>query len=319
MEAAEFLELTPRTVINICTTYEGGGLERALRDDPRPGRPPEFDDRVKSKIVATVCGDPPEGFDRWTLDLLKEQVERRAIVASIGKETIRLILREHDLKPWQQRMWCVPRLDDEFVRRMEDVLDVYERPYNPGKPVVCLDEKPVVLHGEKRAALPMTPGQSKRVDYEYVRKGTANVFCAVEPQVGAYFNKVTGTRDAFEFAQFLADLERSYRRAEKIVLVMDNLSTHTAQSLVVQFGPEAGTRLWKRFEVHYTPKHGSWLNQAEIAIGMYQRQCVRSTRTDSIKALRKKTDFWNRAINSKHATINWTFSKNDARAKFDYG
>jgi transposase len=131
IEIADSLEITPRTVINICTTYEAHGIERALKDDPRPGRPREFDTRARVQIVATVCSEPPEGFDRWTLDLLKERLETEGIVSSIGRETIRAVLQEHDLKPWQQKMWCVPELDDEFIERMEDVLDVYKRPYNP--------------------------------------------------------------------------------------------------------------------------------------------------------------------------------------------
>jgi hypothetical protein len=319
IEVADFLELTPRTVINICSTYRDHGVERALLDDPRPGRPVEFDDRIKCKIVATVCSDPPEGFDRWTLDLIKERVEKDGIVESIGRETIRVILREHDLKPWQQEMWCVPELDDEFIERMEDVLDIYEMPYDPQKPVVCVDEKPVVLHGEKKEPIPMQQGQAKRVDYEYVRNGSANVFAAVEPLTGTYINRVTKRRTADEFAKFLDSVERKFSDADKIILIMDNLSTHKEKSLTKYYGEEEGRKLWDRFEVHYTPKHGSWLNQAEIAIGMYQRQCLGGTRVPDINLLRKKTNAWNRIINRKKVTINWKFTKLDAREKFSYG
>jgi len=135
IEISEFLLLTPRTVINICSKYMEHGLERALRDDPRPGRPEEFDTRLKSYLVATVCSDPPDGFDRWTLELLKERLEQKEVVNSISLESIRLILKEQDLKPWQQKMWCVPKLDEEYIKRMEEVLDVYEMPYNPEVPV----------------------------------------------------------------------------------------------------------------------------------------------------------------------------------------
>ena len=318
IEIADFLEITPRTVINICTTYDESGLERALHDDPRPGRPPDFDARVHTKIVATVCCDPPEGFDRWTLDLIKGKLEGDGTVESISDETIRLVLREHDLKPWQQKMWCIPKLDDEYITRMEDVLDVYEKGYNAAFPVICIDEKPLVLHDESRKPLPMTDGQPKRVDYEYIRKGTANVFCGVEPKVGAYINTVTPNRSGAEFSKFLHEIAARYADATKIILVMDNLSTHKKKSLVEFFGEEKGTALWNRFDVHYTPKHASWLNQAEIAIGMYQRQCLGCSRTPDIKVLRKKTAAWNRVLNAKKTTINWTFSKIDAREKFDY-
>ena len=318
IEIAEGLELTPRTVIDICSVYQDHGLDRALNDDPRSGRPPEFDARVTSKLVAIVCSEPPEGFDRWTLDLLKEKLEGEKIVDSISRETIRVILQEHELKPWQQKMWCVPVLDEEYIERMEKVLDLYELPHNPEVPVVCVDEKPVVLHADARKTIPMTQGQPQRVDYEYVRHGKANVFCAVEPKAGRYFNKVTPSRSAPEFALFLAEIADHYRNAKKIILIMDNLSTHKEKSLTELFGEQEGRRLWSRFHVAYTPKHASWLNQAEIAIGMYDRQCLGGTRIPDIQGLTKKTAFWNKALNSKQATINWQFTKFDAREKMNY-
>jgi hypothetical protein len=164
----------------------------------------------------------------------------------------------------------------------------------------------------------MTAGTPKRVDCEYVRKGTAHVFCGVEPKAGVYFNKVTPTRSGAAFALFLAEVAHHYRDAKKIILVMDNLGTHKEQSLITYLGEDLGRKLWARFHAAYTPKHASWLNQAEIAIGMYQRQCLAGARIPDITALEKKTAFWNKAINTKHATINWSFSKLDAREKFDY-
>lgn len=319
IEIAEALEFTPRTVIDICSNYQKHGLTRALQDEPRPGRPQELDSRVISKLVAIVCSNPPEGFDRWTLDLLKGKLEGDKIVSSICKESVRLILQEHDLKPWQQKMWCIPMLDGEYIERMEQVLDVYELPYNPEVPVVCVDEKPVVLRSDARASIPMTDGRPKRVDYEYTRNGTANVFCGVEPKAGKYFNKVTPSRPGVEFALFLAEIAEHYRDSKKIILVMDNLSTHQGKYLIELFGEQEGSRIWNRFHTVYTPKHASWLNQAEIAIGMYSRQCLGGTRIPDLATLTKKTTFWNKAINSKQATINWKFTKLDAREKFDYG
>ena len=318
IEIAEFLEWTPRTVIEVCSTYMREGLERALKDDYRSGRPVEIDARIQSRIVALVCSDPPEGFDRWSLELLKATLEGDGTVERIGKESVRIVLREHDLKPWQQRMWCVGDLSDEYIERMEQVLDVYELPHDRQAPVVCIDEKPVVLRDDARARLPMAEGRRRRIDYEYVRKGTANVFCAVEPKAGVFFNKVTPTRCASEFALFLAEIASQYKGAKKITLVMDNLSTHTEKSLLNTFGDKEGSQLWKRFHVVYTPKHGSWLNQAEIAIGMYQRQCLGGSRIPDLETLTKKTAFWNRAVNTKNITIKWRFTKDDAREKFDY-
>lgn len=317
-EVADFLEITSRTVFNIEQNFEQFGLDRALNDDPRPGAPPDFDDRIKSQIVAIVCSDPPEGFDRWTLRLIKEKAIKDDVVDTISCETIRVILEEHDLKPWRQRSWCVPDLDKEFIERMEDVLAVYEKPYDENCPVICLDEKPIQLLADVRPSSGIAPGEEKKVDYEYKRQGTANVFCAVEPLQGEYINRVTETRTADEFAKFLASIERRYEAAERIVLVMDNLNTHCEKSLIKFYGEEEGHRIWKHFEVHYTPKHGSWLNQAEIAINIYSRQCLGKSRIPDIDTLRKRTNAWNKIANRRNVTINWKFSRKKAREKFDY-
>lgn len=317
-EVADILEITPRTVINITNTYVEHGLQRALKDDPRPGAPPKFDDRIKAKIVAIVCSDPPDGFDRWTLELLKDRVEKDKIVDSICKDSIRVILQEHDLKPWQQEMWCVPKIDAEYTSRMESVLDVYELPYNPRQPVICVDEKPVQLTSDKREPILCKTGNPKKVDYEYVRHGSANVFCGVEPLAGIYFNKVTETKSGNEFGSFLGEIEKTYPEAKKITLILDNFSSHTVKSVIVAFGEKEGNRIWNRFDVYYTPKHASWLNQGEIAIGMFSRQCLGHSRIGDMETLKKRTKAWNRYINRKKVKIQWNFTKDDARETFDY-
>jgi len=318
IEVAEILDITSRTVLNIEQKFEDFGLERALHDDDRPGTPIKFDDRVKSHIVATVCSEPPDGFDRWTLELIQSKIEKDKLVDSISLEGIRIILQEHDLKPWQQKSWCVPELDEEFIEKMEDVLKVYERPYNEERPVICLDEKPIQLLDEILPPSGIAPGKVKKIDYEYKRNGTCSVFCAIEPLAGKYINKVSERRTGNDFAKFLSSIERKYETAKKIVLVMDNLNTHKEKSLINFYGEEKGNEIWKRFEVHYSPKHGSWLNQAEIAINMYSRQCLGKSRIPDIKLLRKKTKFWNKVVNQKAITINWTFTRKKARGKFNY-
>ena len=318
-EVADILEMTPRTVINITSNYVEFGLARALKDDPRPGRPPKFDDRIKARIVAMVCAHPPQGFDRWTLELIRFQVEKEKLVKSIGEETIRVILREHDLKPWQQQMWCVPELTPEYISRMEALLNVYELPYNSEYPVVCVDEKPVQLLSDKKEAVLMKEGKIKKVDYEYKRNGSANVFCGVEPLAGEYFNKVTETKNGKEFGLFIREIEQRYKDAKRITLVLDNFSSHTVKSLIAAFGEQEGRRIWDRFDVLYTPTHASWLNQGEIAIGMYARQCLGQSRIEDIAILRKRTTSWNKYANKKKVTIKWNFSSEDARDTFDYG
>ena len=154
-------------------------------------------------------------------------------------------------------MWCVAELDEEYIRRMEDILAVYEKPLSDREPVVCMDEKPIVLHQEVHCPQAMRPGQVARRDGEYQRCGTANVFCGVQPKAGRYFPKVTPNRSSPEFADYLLDIAIRYPEADTIHLVLDNLSSHTRRAVVERFGEKAGGWLWDRFTVHYTPKHGS--------------------------------------------------------------
>jgi hypothetical protein len=216
-----------------------------------------------------------------------------------------------------KKMWCVGELNQEYIARMEDVLQTYEKPLSETEPVVCVDEKPTVLHKDTRPLIPMQPGQVTRRDYEYKRCGTANVFCGIEPKAGVHFTKVTPTRSSAEFADFLLDIAEHYSAADTIHLVMDNLSTHTRKALVDRFGETAGGWLWKRFTVHYTPKHGSWLNQAEIEIGLFSRQCLGRRRIGDIATLRHQAKAWNRRANRDRITIKWKFTRKMARLKLN--
>src|ERR1700739_3878317 len=205
-------------------------------------------------------------------------------------------------------MWCVAELDEDYITKMEDVLGAYEQPYDPQEPVVCLDEKPVTLHADVRQPSPARPGRETRRDSEYERCGTANVFCAVEPKAGRHFTFPTPDRSGFEFAQVLAELALAYPEAKSIHLVMDNLNIHR----------EFGAEIWDRFTIHYTPTHGSWLNQAEIAIGIFSRQCLGKGRIPNLKTLRQEAKAWNRRMNRHRVTIAWKFDRKAARCKFGY-
>ena len=215
-------------------------------------------------------------------------------------------------------MWCVAELNEDYIAKMEDVLETYEQPYDPKQPVVCLDEKPVTLHADVRPASPAVPGREARRDNEYKRGGTANVFCAVEPKAGRHFTFPTPDRSAFEFAQVVFQLAIQYPEAETIHLVMDNLNIHRRKSLTDIFGAEVGGDIWDQFTVHYTPTHGSWLNQAEIEIGIFSRQCLGTRRIPNLKTLRRECRAWNRRMNRAQTKINWTFDRKAARRKFDY-
>jgi len=215
-------------------------------------------------------------------------------------------------------MWCVADLNEEYIDKMEDALETYERPYDATQPVVCLDEKPVTLHADVRPASLAKPGREARQDSEYERCGTANVFCAVEPKAGRHFTFPTPDRSGFQFAQVLFQLALQYPKAEKIHLVMDNLSSHHLKSLTDLYGKEMGSEVWNCFIVHYTPKHGSWLNQAEIEIGMFARQCLGKRRIPDLNTLRREARAWNRQMNRNRVKINWNLDRKAARRKFGY-
>jgi hypothetical protein len=215
-------------------------------------------------------------------------------------------------------MWCVAELNADYIQKMEDVLAVYEKPYDPAEPVVCLDEKPVALHADVRAPIPAKPGAVAKRDNEYKRCGTANVFGVVEPKAGRHFTTATPDRSAFQFAQAVYRLAVQYPAAKTIHLVMDNLNTHCRKSLTDLYGAEIGGEIWDRFTIHYTPKHGSWLDQAEIELSLFSRQCLGTRRISDLRSLQQETKAWNREANRKRTTINWRFTRRKARKTFSY-
>jgi hypothetical protein len=212
-------------------------------------------------------------------------------------------------------MWCVGQLTEEYVRRMHDLLDLYARPFKRSEPVVCVDEKSTQLLAHSRAPLPMRPGRPLRQDYEYVRGGTANLFVAVEPKAGRRTVAVTEHRGKLDFVAFMRDLlQRVYRRARRIHLVVDNLDTHFRRAFEDVLGVPAARQLLRRVVFHHTPKHGSWLNMAEIEIAVLTRQCLQRRVPDQDN-LRQEVRAWQRRRNRERRTIEWTFTRQDADRK----
>jgi hypothetical protein len=198
---------------------------------------------------------------------------------------------------------------------MEQVLDVYKRPYNEHFPVVCMDESPKQLIKETRIPVPMKPGQEARADFEYERCGVANIFLASEPLKGKRYVDVTERKTKVDWAEFIKKIaDEWYSDAEKITLVMDNLATHKASALYETYPPKEAKRIWDRFDFVYTPKHGSWLNMAEIELNVLMGQCL-SRRIDNIDTMNKEASAWQNHRNNKMATINWQFTNNEARIK----
>jgi transposase len=208
-----------------------------------------------------------------------------------------------------------PKENAEFVAAMEDVLEVYRRPYNSQRPVVCLDEQSKQLVKETRPIIPAKPGRNQRLDYEYERNGTANLFMRFEPLGGRRRVKVTDQRTKIDFAHVIREMvDKDYPDAEVIVLVMDNLNTHKPASLYEAFEPAEARRLIEKLEIHYTPKHGSWLNMAETELSIVTKQCL-DRRIPDIVTLRREINAWERQRNKAKSKINWQFTTHDARIK----
>lgn len=201
---------------------------------------------------------------------------------------------------------------------MEDILKLYAKPKELAEPVICIDERPVVLHDSERAGRSMAPGQVAQKDYEYVRRGTANVFCVVEPLTGSRLTGATRNRTGLAFAKTLKKVAARYSGARKIHLVLDNLSTHSEKSLRLAFGEAEGVALWNRFQPHFTPKHASWLNAAEIEASLVSRECLGTRRIGDLNTLRREVTAWRRKADALRRKIDWKFRVDDARRVFRY-
>lgn len=198
---------------------------------------------------------------------------------------------------------------------MERVLDVYKRPYDKDYPVICMDESPKQLIDEARPSIPMKPGQEARVDYEYVRNGVVNIFMANEPLMGKRIVEVTEFKTKKDWAMFIKGIaDVQYPNAKKITLVMDNFKTHSASAFYETFEPKEAKRIWDRFEFVFTPKHGSWLNMAEIELHVLNGQCL-NRHISTMKKINEEVDAWQTHRNNKNSKINWQFTNKEARVK----
>ena len=306
------------TVIDTLRKYCQSGLATAIT----PNRNPYSDTarlkatgEVEAKIIAKACSSAPEGYNRWTLTLLAKE---SAVILedSLSRATVGRILQRNEIRPHLSAYWCIPPQEDaEFVAHMEDILDIYQLPYDPKHPVWCMDEKPYQLLNHSRKAIPMRPGNIEKIDSEYKREGTVAIFCFINPHTGKILHSVEETRTAVDWAEKIRYLvDEVEPDAEKIILVMDNLNTHTIGSLYKAFPPEEARRIAKKLEVHYTPKHGSWLDMAEIEIGIMSRQALGKPLPD-LESFKQQVRTWTIRRNAECAKINWQFKTQDARIK----
>jgi len=314
-EIARTVAVGGSTVYRTKRRFVEGNLERALSEEPRPGAERKLTGKEEALLVATACASPPEGRARWTLELLAGAMVKLTDHESLSSETVRRRLAENGLKPWRKDMWCIPKVDGEYVARMEDVLDLYAEAPDPSRPVVCFDESPVQLIGEVRQPIPPEPGQLERYDCEYRRNGTVNLFVCIDVHRPWRKVKVTERRTAVDYAHCMRELvDVHYPDAACIRVVQDNLSIHSVGALYEAFAPAEARRILRRLEFHYTPKHASWLNMVEIEIGVLRGQCL-DRRIDDPGWLRREIDAWERQRNAAGARINWMFTTDKARAK----
>lgn len=306
------------TVIDTLQKYLEGGIAKAIT----PNRNPNSDNArrkatgdVEAKIVAKACTTPPPGYAKWTLTLLARE-SAVILEESISRATVGRILNRNDLKPHLSAYWCIPPEEDaDFVANMEDVLAIYQRPYDPKHPVWCMDEKPYQILGNRREPIPMKPGDVEKIDYQYVRNGVVAIFCFIQPHTGRIVHSVEETRTAVDWAEKIKYLvDEVAPEAEKITLIMDNLNIHKVSSLYKAFPPAEARRIIEKLDVHYTPKHGSWLDMAELGINIMTRECL-NRRIPSLESLRSELKEWNDAYDKEPSPINWQFEAKDARTK----
>jgi transposase len=318
-EIAQSLNVSFDTIERTRRRFVEGNLAFALNDCHRSGRPKLFDGIQEAALVALACTTPPNGRRVWTAELLAEHMIHLGVIEAISPESVRLILKKNDLKPWQKQEWCIPQINDEYVWRMEEILELYADPFDPKRPVVCFDETPYQLIEESRPSVPMHPGQPLRVDYEYVRKGTANLFMFLQPRGGWRHVKVTKQRKNEDFALCLVELVNNhFPDAERIRLVLDNLNTHSPARVYGILPPEEARKIVRKLDFQYTPKHASWLNMAEIEIAVLNKQCLHDRYIPSLEMLENEVYAWERHRNSMKAEVNWMFALDDARTKMGH-
>ena len=316
---AEAYECRVRTVERLRQRLVERGFEETLHRAERAQPPVEklLSGEQEARIIATRLGPPPKGYAHWTLRLLARKVVELEIADSVSHETVRHTLKKTGMTTRKIEYWVIPpEADGEFVANMEEVLETYARPYNPAAPVLCMDEQPVQLLRETRAPIPATARHGKRVDYEYERAGTANIFMFAEPLACWREVAVRERKTKMDWAAEMARLlEGRYATCEKVIVVCDNLNTHTKGAFYEVFEPERARSFVRRIEFCHTPKHGSWLNIAENELSCLTRQCVADQRFPDVSKLREATEAWSNDVNGTQRGVDWQMKISGARTK----
>lgn len=316
-QICESLDISLPTIERARQRFVEEGLPQALSPHKTRRKYQNLmDGNQEAHLLALACSQPPKGHRRWSLRLLASEMVRLEHIAEVSHTTIHNVMQANELKPWLKEEWCIPpKQNAEFVYHMEDVLEVYHRPEDVRFPLICFDETPVQLISETRQRIPAKQGQLERYDYEYRREGTANLFMFFAPLLNWRHVKVTARRTKMDWAACVDELVHlHFPQAERCVLVEDQLNTHNPAALYEAFDPTKARSILDRLELHFTPKHGSWLNMAEIEFSVLSRQCLNGY-IPSREILTNEVLAWETERNLSKATVDWHFTTADARIK----
>jgi len=305
-----------RTVERLRERFVREGFETALKgktaDAPKYRK---IDGEVEAHLIALTRSPAPDGYQQWSFRLLADKMVELEYIDSISHESVRQVLKKNELKPHKRLCWVIPpEQNADFVCQMEQVLDVYKRPYDPNHPVICLDETAKQLVSETRQPI-VTPEGVTLYDYEYKREGACDIYMVSEPLAGQRFVSVQDCHNRLVWASVVADVvTKQYPDVERITLIQDNLSAHKPYAMYELFEPEQAKAILDKIEFVYTPKHGSWLNMAEIELSVLSRQCT-NQRFASKEKLAAEIALWETQRNALEATVDWQFTTADARIK----
>jgi hypothetical protein len=332
-ETAELFDISPNTVNNVRKLYVTNGLEAALDRKTRitPPHVSKITGDFEAQVIAIALGPAPKGRARWTLRLLAEHCMEKKYIVTISHTGIGEMLNTNQVKPHMSAYWCIPKENDAaFVACMEDVLGIYQKPYNQKVPVLCMDEKPIQFLDETRQrieAKPLRidsetnlpkPGTVEKIDSEYVRCGHGSIFIFTEPLEGWRHVKARQTRTRGDFAFLMHQLyQERYKpmQVDKVIVIADNLNTHNKTSFYEAYPAHIAYELSQVYEFHHTPVHGSWLNIAECELCSLSRECLGNQRINSVDALNELLTYWENDRNSRQKGVNWHFTSQEARTK----
>ena len=330
-QIAERFNISKTTVSKIRMIYATEGMDAVLCRKTRLTGPiiSKITGEFEAQVIAAALSPPPKGKARWTLKLLAEHCVDNQYIVTISHTAIGNLLNTNQVKPHIGAYWCIPKENDAaFVANMEDVLGIYERAYDPLLPVVCMDEKPIQFLEETRdrinakplrmdaeTGLPL-PGEVTKIDAEYKRNGHGSIFIFTEPLAGWRYVIARETRKKEDFASLIKELyDRRFSHTERVTLVCDNLNTHSKTAFYHTFKPSIAYDLSQKFDFHYTPVHGSWLNIAECELSCIARECLGNRRIGSVELLNEELKAWEADRNRRQKGVNWHFTASDARTK----